>query len=330
MNSKVLSLLGAVVVVLVTMLVFLEMNGQADKAGDGELLFSDLKKQVNDIDTLSVRYPEDTEPVTLGNASGRWSVANRNDYPADVGKVRAVLLAMADARIIEAKTANPDLYGRLGLRSPDSEGSKGVLVSASYGNNKFEVIFGNVAQSSYRYARIPDRPQTWLIDQNPDIPRPVGDWLLNDLLDIDPSRIRQATITHADGDSIRISKESSEDSRFVVDGIPEGRELSYSGVGDGIAGALKDLTLEDVRRVEESDDAVVTVFDTFDGVSVTVNSVKENDQSWISLSAVGGDDNNEEVSSINERVAGWQFRIADYKSNLLTRRWEDILKAKDE
>jgi hypothetical protein len=33
---------------------------------------------------------------------------------------------------------------------------------------------------------------------------------------------------------------------------------------------------------------------------------------------------------IIERTSGWQFRIADYKANLLVRRWDDILKAKPE
>ena len=26
-----------------------------------------------------------------------------------------------------------------------------------------------------------------------------------------------------------------------------------------------------------------------------------------------------------DRIRGWQYRIADYKANLLTRQWEDIL-----
>jgi hypothetical protein len=33
-----------------------------------------------------------------------------------------------------------------------------------------------------------------------------------------------------------------------------------------------------------------------------------------------------DAEEINARIAGWQFRIADYKANLLNRRWEDILK----
>ena len=330
MNSKTLKIIVAAVLVLVAVLALMEKRDQGGSTEDGKMLFPELKAQLNDIDTVTITRADTAEPVVLGNASGRWLVSNRDDYPADVVKIRNVLVAMADAKIVEVKTANPDLHDRLGLTSPDVEGSKGVLIRASNGDVNFSVIFGNVAQSSYRYARTPGEPQTWLIDQNPDLPKSAGDWLLNELLDIDQARIQQVTITHPDGETIRISKESSDDSGFVVNDIPAERELSYASVANGIAGALNDLTLEDVRRDQGSDDAVTAVFDTFDGLSVTVKSVKDGDKSWISLSASPGEENAEEASMINERTSGWQFRIADYKANLLVRRWDDILKAKPE
>jgi hypothetical protein len=35
------------------------------------------------------------------------------------------------------------------------------------------------------------------------------------------------------------------------------------------------------------------------------------------------------AAAINERVGGWQYRLQDYKKDLLTRGWDDILKAGD-
>ena len=37
-----------------------------------------------------------------------------------------------------------------------------------------------------------------------------------------------------------------------------------------------------------------------------------------------------EVIDINDRLSGWQYRLPDFKKNLLTRRWDDILKAADD
>jgi hypothetical protein len=36
------------------------------------------------------------------------------------------------------------------------------------------------------------------------------------------------------------------------------------------------------------------------------------------------------AAGINARHAGWQYRIPEYKANLIARRWADILKAQDE
>ena len=45
-----------------------------------------------------------------------------------------------------------------------------------------------------------------------------------------------------------------------------------------------------------------------------------------SLSIDAGDEPGDEATAMAAKVAGWQYRIAEYKANLLARRWEDILK----
>ncbi len=330
MNSRTLGIIAAGALLLIAALVFLEIRDQGDSRKNGMLLFPGLKQQINDINSVTIRQPGDTAPIVLSNSSGRWVVASRDDYPADIVRIRNILVALADAKIVEEKTANPELFGRLGLTSPDAEGGNGVMLGISLGDTEFETILGNAAQSSYRYARIPGDTQTWLIDKNPEIPKNAGEWLLNELLDIDQTRIRQATIAHADGESIRISRESPDDSGFAVSDIPDGRELSYPTVANGIAGALKDLKLEDIRRDQDSDIAITTSFETFDGLAVNVKSTIVDDETWISLAASSTDANHSEATAINERINGWQFKIADYKADLLTRRWDDILKARAE
>ena len=135
------------------------------------------------------------------------------------------------------------------------------------------------------------------------------------------------SIKHPDGEAIRIFKAGEDATDFDVADIPAGRELSYSTVANGIGGALNALTLDDVRRAIDSDDAVATTFETFDGMTVTVATTRDDDATWIALSAAGGADDTAET--LNARWSGWQYRIADYKANLFTRRWEDILKAEE-
>jgi hypothetical protein len=202
------------------------------------------------------------------------------------------------------------------------------MVTAAAGDVSHAVIFGTTAQGDYRYARVAGEDQSWLIDQNPDIPATVGSWLESDIIDIDASRIKAVSVLHPDGEAIQIDKFAEEDTDFRVTDIPDGRELSYSTVANGIGGALNDLDLDDVRAALPAEEAVTTEFRTFDGLTIVARTIRVDDENWISFELSGAD--SEEATKLRSRIDGWQYKVADYKANLLTRRWEDILKPVEE
>lgn len=329
MNNATLRLLGFVVAVLIAALFVIEARDDGDLPGAGSLLFPDMRAAANDIDRITITRTGNT--FAIEKRGDAWVVPDRGDYPADVTRIREVLLAMADATVVEAKTANPELHAQLGVDLPDTEMSKGTTISATAGDATFELVFGNVAQRNFRYARVAGDDQSWLIDQNPGIPGEPGEWLDTDIVDIDSNRIRAVTIVHPDGDTISLGKESEGATNFTVADIPDGRELSYATVANGIAGALNDLDLDDVRVRAESASPVITRFETFDDVRINVDVSMDDDGNWIALDielpADAEIDVAEEWRATRERVDGWQYRIADYKANLMKRRWEDILKA---
>jgi len=406
MNSATLKWLAIATVTLLIVMIAVDRTDKSDTVSGGEYLVPGLKERINDITAIAVRGSGDTESVSITRDGDGWRVKEKDGYSADVGKLRAVLLALADARKLEQKTANPELFAQLGVAGPDAEsgaesdGGSGTLIEISGGDLKYAVIIGNVAQSKNRYVRMADNNKGWLIDKNPDLPPNAAGWLAADLLDIDAARIRSVSIRHEDGETLRLEKASAEDSNYSVMDIPEGRELSYATVANGIAGVLKGLTLDDVRRVDpgeladrklddirRSDAAVLqstSVFTTFDGLEISVRRYQDGDVAWISLTAgfmppavppaapaAAGEQSDEErtseapvadeaaadtttdastdastheaapessdaergvtaeeeANSINARHAGWQYRVPDYKANLLARRWADILKA---
>ncbi len=332
MNRATLRLLGFVVAVLVAALFLIESKDDGDLPGAGTALLPGMREVANDIDAISVTRAGQP-PLSIVKRGSAWILPERGDYPADIARIREVLVAMTEATVVEAKTANPELHSRLGVDSPDNETSKGVLIVASAGDRAFELIFGNVAQQNFRYARANGEDQSWLIDQNPDIPTDAGDWLLADIIDVDADQVASVTINHPDGEMIAISKASAADSNFTVADIPEGRELSYSTVANGIGGALNDLDLDDVRSAETMEDAVVTYFETFDGVRINTEVTEDDAGKWLALEvhlpADVAIDNADQWQATADRVRGWQYRIADYKANLLTRRWDDILQAEE-
>lgn len=385
MNSTTLKWLAIATVTLLIVMIAVDRTDKSDTVSGGEYLIPGLKERINEIDAIAVTGSGDTESVSIAREGDGWRVKEKDGFAADVGKLREVLLALADARKLEQKTANPELFAQLGVQGPDAGG--GTLIEISGADLLYAVIIGNVAQSKNRYARMADDNQSWLIDKNPELPQSTAGWLASDLLDIDAARIRSVSIRHDDGETLRLEKASAEDTSYSVLDIPEGRELSYASVANGIAGVLDGLTLDDVRRRDASELAnqkpgddrrgdageltATSVFTTFDGLEISVRRYQDGDDAWMTLSAnfvppplaetpsekpaadepVGGDDAvdettdesngesslaeaaktaEEEASTINARHAGWQYRIPDYKANLIARRWDDILKAQDE
>lgn len=327
MRSNHLKTLAILLVVLIVGLAALTYSKRLGDGFAGELLFPVLKSQINDITQVTIKKAGET--ATIRNVSGKWVLAERQDYPIDTGKLRQLLLTLGNAKKLEEKTSNPDMYERLGVEDSAAD-SQGAEIRIEGPDSENSMILGNLAQRSYRYARIAGEEKSWLIDQNPTIPSGVGGWLLKEVVDINASRIKAVEIVHNDGETIRIEKESSEASAFEVLDIPDGRELSYAGVANGIAGALSGLNLEDVAAASEAErdgGYATTVFTTFDGLEITVGSFVVEENSWVTVSAHGEDAASDEAAKIKERLNGWAFQLQNYKADQLRRRWDDILKA---
>ena len=327
MNKHHLRILAGAAAALI-MIMIATQYGRRDAVTENELLFPALRGKVNDASTLTLTGAGGENTTVIRKTAAGWVVESRDDYPADVGKLRELLLQLADAKTIERKTSNPDLYGQLGVADPAVDDGKGTRLQIGGAGMDVDIVIGNAAQSGSRYVRKFADAQSWLIDKDATIPDSAMDWLVKDIVDMNSTDVRAVAITHADGEEIRISRESADVTDFSVADIPDGRELSYATVANGIAGALAALKLDDVRKGDAFEGDVVTAtFETFDGTRVVVLTNKEDDESWISLAASSDEDAGGSTQSINERAAGWQFRIADYKANQLTRRWDDILKA---
>src|SRR6185436_9336257 len=184
-------------------------------------------------------------------------------------------------------TANPELYGRLGVEDVTAANAAGVSVAlTAQGRELPTIILGNAEGSKYRYARRAGEAQSYLIDRNPDVPRAAAQWVDALIVDVRGERVREVTITHADGEVVHISKASSELANFDVAAVPKGRELSYPGVANVIGNALRELNLEDVETAAApAEQPTIVEFRTFDGLIVRVTGSKRGDEDWISLEA---------------------------------------------
>jgi hypothetical protein len=333
MNQRTVPVLVAIIVGLLLVLFVTRGNDRGSNA-PGQLLLPAFGPVANDTTMVMIQAPGDEDAVTLQRDEERWVVGSRQGYAADIGKLRQLIIALSEARVLEEKTSDPALYEKLGVDDPEGDG-KGTRVTVSGPDFAYAIVLGDKTQGKYRFARDAAAAPSYLIDRDPDLPASADDWLLADLLDIGAQRVQRVSITHADGEVIVIAKDTEEQTDFTVLDIPSGRELSYATVANGIGGALSGLKLESVRPDTSADATTTTEFLTWDGLRITVEITTEEDESWVRISALAEDDAStpeespavSEAADINQRLGGWQYQLPDYKKNLLLRHWEDLLKA---
>ncbi len=313
MNERTVRNIGIVVFAVIAILIGIEFSSIDRNKATDRALIPGLEADINSIDRLTIS--RNGLEHTVANDGSGWVVADR-EYPADVVKVREVLLTFAHASVLEEKTSNPDRYALLGVQDP-GEGSESVGVTIAGGDINYSLIVGNQNQTSYRYVRIEGEATSLLIDRNPEIPEDAAGWLDTRLVDVATDAVREVVVTHADGEVLRVARPDAETMDFTAADIPAGRELSYPTVANGIGGALNDLKLEDVRAASGGDAITTVGFTTFDDRSIEVSVFADDAVRWVALAGDG----------IDEPLVGREFRIPEFRANQLTRRWDDILEA---
>jgi hypothetical protein len=351
-------LLGTLVVLAV--LIAVGQRSRAPQTSTGELFAPALADTLDNVERITVAKAGGETVATIERRDDGWVVAEKDGYPADVAKLGQSLRALAEARILEEKTSNPELYDRLGVEDVTADDAGGLAITL--GDSSPALILGNPEGSQYRYARRAGDATSYLIDKNPELSRETAQWLDTAIIDVRGERVREVTITHPDGEVVSLSKAEAAAANYDVANVPEGRELLYPGVANVVGNALRELDLEDVEPAgtEPVERPVIVEFRTFDGLVVRATGSERDDESWVSFEASfdpegavtapadaadGGDDEAgeavggvpnaddpaevdpaAEAERINTRVRGWRYRIASFQYDQMTRRMADLLK----
>lgn len=333
MNRRALFVLLGLLAALAVVVAIGSLTGRG-KGTQDEAFMPELKAALGDITSVVVTGPGNQVIATINRDGQRWVVAEGGNYPADVGRLRQILQALADARRLEEKTSSPDLYDRLGVTDPGAAGSRAVQLDFKAAKPLPGVIIGDtsVGGGDRAYMRRVGEATSWLVSGKYDIGRTPGQWLDRVVVDLPASRVRSVTITHPGLEVLRLAKADENTADFSVQGIPAGRQLTFEGVANGTGGALGALELEAVAGREALGDSppkpVVARFEAFSGLVVEVSAWRLGDGTRFTLQASAPPDNaaaKAEADAINARTGGWVYTLPSFKAELLTKRMADLL-----
>ena len=275
MNAKTLYLLIAIAAAALIGAVAINLaNRPASNVSEqARPLAAELKDHLNDVSAITLTGAGDKVLVTLKRDKDGWSVAERSGYPADLAKIREFLLKLAQATLIEQKTANPKHYADLGVDAVKDKDAKGILVEISGLAQPLRLIVGNYngGGGGGTFVRRDGDAQSWLANGNLTVAHNVGDWEKRDLADVQANRLRAVTLTGRDGKVLKIAKENAGDANFKVADVPKGREVGSDFVANGLASTLAGLKADDAFPAKEAvpaDKTIKAEYAAFDGLVV--------------------------------------------------------------
>jgi len=280
----------------------------------GALVLPGLEQNVNTVTTVTLHKGDDTHATLRKDGSG-WNVAERA-WPADVGKVRKLLLNLGALNIVEEKTRLPANYPELGVEDVTSPKATGTRVEVAAPAHSWALIVGKPSGAKSGYVRVANAPQSLLAAPLLTVDADPKGWLDHGLVDVGVERVREVEEHPAEGPAFSATREKKEQTNFAIAPLPKGRQLSSPGAADGIAAALSALALDDVHKAPAAADAARSraVFRTFDGLEVELAGRKDGTHPLLMLSVRStAPDTAAEANKLELRFRGWEFEIPDYK-----------------
>jgi hypothetical protein len=241
MNAKHLTPLAVLAAVSIAATAWALRTSTPTVASDrrGENVVPSLLAKANDITGLSVRDNNGT--VTVERRDNRF-VAAESGYPIKTDTVRDVIASSAELAFEEARTADPNRYGDLGLADPGdknaSEAGKEITFRTAGGEladfvvGKTDATAGGPAGGLF--IRVNKQPQTFLARGNVRLPAMRSDWFVPFDLDVKRSEVKKVELAGGGRDGLTATAKADKPGTLELAEVPEnqaGRRRPQNGRG---------------------------------------------------------------------------------------------------
>ena len=361
MRPRTLTILGAVTVLAIATALAVSMTRGSTGAGETlpERLCPGLEGRINDVAQVSLVKAD--QRLELARTEDGWVVASKGGYPARFEPLKELIVGVADLAPRERKTANADLHQRLGLGPPGADvEATHITLSGDDGAEIVAVVLGKTASGAGaggRFARRADADQTWLVETSVNARLDPMTWMERELLRISRDRIARATILRPGSDPIVI--EPGDAAQFALANLPPDRHAKPTELSQ-VVGAASYLGMSDVRKAEAPppEDAVITTFETDEGLTLAITTWSEGDDDWwagfeVTAPEPAGDASESEdapadadtptdagaeedeavaetpgpaaeAAALRDKLAGWAFKIESFKATQLRKTLDDL------
>jgi hypothetical protein len=313
-----------------------ESRIQAPKVAGGAAVFASLLARANDVQTATIASA--SGKFILAHKGDGWVLVEKDDYPVAADKLRQLVAGLADLRLLEAKTDQADRLARLeveDIAAKDAK-SKQVTLAGADGKPLADLIVGKQNYTSDFnglrgvYVRKPGEAQAWLAQGSVDVPTTAIDWIDRTVVDVGEDKIQRLQFEPTGAPAVTVSKADKAAPDYALAPLPEGKSADPDAV-KRLTQVFAAVSLDDVRADKDADKAVkagTAEASTFDGLTLKAELLAMDGGTWLRLkaSAADGSAAAADAKTINNRAAGWLFKLPQFKAALLQPKIEDYLK----
>lgn len=307
MNKQFLAILGVLVVVMGGAALLVFQRGAAEKpavsAQLGQPLLRGLK--ASEVSTIVVREPKST--LTLAKKDNRWTIVEKNGFPADLDKVTDLVVKAIELKAGQVEPVGEKDRARLNLAEPGKEGAAtAISFKAADGRILAELLVGkkyfkkepegdsSKAQGDGRFVMLPSDPKQVYIVADPlrVASANSSDWISKEGFAVE--RVKSLEVKPAEGaDGYKIERDT--------DGIDwkldraagvqtAGQKLDVSRA-NAASYSLSKIDIEDLAAPEAAtglDKPSVVTATTFDGLTYTLRIGNvEKDKAFVKVEVEG-------------------------------------------
>ncbi|HEX5327629.1 MAG TPA: DUF4340 domain-containing protein [Acetobacteraceae bacterium] len=304
-----------------------QQPGVAQAMATGKLMFPDLAAHLQD--AAEVQVANQGKTLTIRKTGDTWGLAERDGYPVEAEKLRSMLTALTELRLVEPRTTDPADYARLGVNDPNAANSTADLLRVLNASGKpiAELIVGhrrvltsgNVPDEVF--VRRPNEAQSWLATGSLSVDADPQLWLVRNIMNIDHARVAHVAIER-DGATLAFD---GKDGKLAMTAPAEHPPLDDYKVSE-LASGLESLTCDDVRPgpAPTSGEIGQAVFTTTDGLAVTAR-LYQSGKDVLARFAVAGDGKAKaEAAKLDARVGKWTYQISNWKEAALVPTLADL------
>ncbi len=309
MKNKQLLIAIVVLVVLGAAVIFTkEDSGKSSSSGESTKPTNQVIGTVDPTKLVSMTLTDSDGSVTVGQVDGKWSVTDRDGFPANFSNIQSLVDTVTELKILATQKVGKSQLGRFELNDPASEDAKdaGTKLELKDAEGKIlhSILFGKETQGQAdpsspfgpsgtgRYVLVEPNTVGEINETlNNDLNTDPADWLhKEDFLKVEkiksititqPNEADSWTLTHIkEGDDMALSDAKPEEKLDSSKGNSAGRVLGYP--------SFDDIASKSAKPEETGmDKAVTATIDTFEGYQYVVKMAKKEEDHYMSFTASG-------------------------------------------